>query len=141
MTGVTLNASYAGTSGVEQGLTSGRVGFATNTLRQQTYFKGELRNPLVFREALGALHSVVVSDFRYKAKDRIAFQTWLAEQDRKFLLSLKAKSADAKLELERVESKLADLDAKREERKKPFYAARTKYFEYVYEHDYELSYL
>ena len=141
MTGVTLNASYSGASGVEQGLTTGKVGFATNTLRQATFFKGELRNPLVFREALGALHSVVISDFRYKPKDRIAFQTWLAEQDRKFLLTLKAKSSEAKAELERVEQKLAELDKKREERKRPFYSARTRYFEYVYQHQYELNYL
>jgi hypothetical protein len=141
MTGVTVNASYNGASGVEQGLTSGRVGFATNTLRQATFFKGELRNPLVFREALGALHGVVISDFRYKPKDRIAFQTWLAEQDRKFLLSLKAKSVDAKAQLEQVEAKLSELDKKRDERRKPFYQARQRYFEYVYTHQYELNYL
>jgi hypothetical protein len=141
VTGVTVNAKYTGASGVEQGLTTGKVGFATNTLREATFFKGELARPLVFREALGALHSVVISDFRYKPKDRIAFQTWLAEQDRKFLMTLKAKSTSAKLELENVEQKLSELDKKREERKKPFYQARTRYFEYVYEHDWELSYL
>ena len=136
-----VNTSYDGQSGVEQGLTTGKVGFATNTLRESTFFKGELARPLVFREALGALHGVVISDFRYQPKDRIAFQTWLAEQDRKFLLTLKTKSSEAKADLERVEMKLADLDKKREERKRPFYNARTRYFEYVYQHQYELNYL
>ncbi|HEY4221415.1 MAG TPA: SWIM zinc finger family protein [Myxococcota bacterium] len=141
MSSTIVNASYNGASGVEQGLTTGKVGFATNTLRQATYFKGELRNPLVLREALGAMHNVVISDFRYQAKDRIAFQTWLAEQDRKFLLTLKTKSAEAKVKLEDVEAKIADLNKKREERKKPFYQARQRYFEYVYTHQYELNYL
>ncbi len=141
MSGHTLKTSYDGASGVEQGLTTGKVGFATNTLREATYFKAELQRPLVFREALGALHHVVISDFRYKAKDRVAFQTWLADQDRKFLMSLKAKSVQAKEELERVEQKLAELDKLRAQRRKPFYAARHRYFEYVYEHQYELNYL
>jgi hypothetical protein len=136
-----INTRYEGASGVEQGLHTGKVGFATNLLREATFFKGELARPLIFREALGALHSVVISDFRYKPKDRLAFQTWLAEQDRKFLLSLKAKSAEAKQELEKVELRLSELDKLRDERRKPFYAARTQYFEWVYEHQYELSYL
>jgi hypothetical protein len=136
-----LNTKYSGASGVEQGLTTGKVGFATNLLRESTYFKGRLARPLVFREALGALHGVVISDFRYKPKDRIAFQAWLAEQDKKFLMGLKAKSAEAKLELERVEAQIAVLDKKREERRQPFYKARQQYFEYVYPHQYELNYL
>jgi hypothetical protein len=136
-----VHTKYEGQSGVEQGLTTGKVGFATNTLREATFFKGELARPLVFREAMGALHNVVISDFRYKAKDRLAFQAWLAEQDRKFLLSLKAKSTEAKAELEKVEARLAELDAQREERKRPFYEARKKYVDYVYTHEYELNYL
>lgn len=136
-----LETKYGGESGVEQGLTTGKVGFATNQLREATFFKGELARPLVFREALGALHSVVISDFRYKPKDRLAFQAWLAEQDRKFLLGLKVTSADAKAELERVEARLGELDAKRKERLKPFHEARQRYFEHVYTHQYELNYL
>lgn len=136
-----LETKYGGESGVEQGLTTGKVGFATNQLREATFFKGELARPLVFREALGALHSVVISDFRYKPKDRLAFQTWLAEQDRKFLLGLKVTSADAKVELEHVEARLGALEAKRKERLKPFHEARQRYFEHVYTHQYELNYL
>lgn len=136
-----LNTKYQGASGVEQGLTSGKVGFATNLLREATYFKATLARPLVFREALAALHTVVISDFRYQPKDRLAFQAWLAEQDKKFLMGLKAKSAEAKAELERVEAQLAILDQKRQERRKPFYAARSHYIEYVYTHQYEMNYL
>lgn len=136
-----VDARYAGESGVEQGLASGRVGFATNQLREATFFKGELRRPLVFRDAMAALHHVVISDYRYQPKDRLAFKAWLAEQDRKFLQGLKTKSAAAKIELSQIEAQLAVLDAQREERRKPFLSARQKYFEWAFQHQYELNYL
>lgn len=136
-----VDARYSGESGVEQGLSTGRVGLATNTLREATFFKGELRRPLAFRDAMAALHSVVISDFRYQPKDRLAFKAWLAEQDRKFLQGLKTRSAAAKVELSQIEAQLAILDARREERRKPFLAARQKYFEWAYLHQYELNYL
>ncbi|MBI1947922.1 MAG: SWIM zinc finger family protein [Deltaproteobacteria bacterium] len=136
-----VDARYAGESGVEHGLSTGKVGLATNQLREATYFKGELRRPLVFRDAMAALHHVVISDFRYQPKDRLAFKAWLAEQDRRFLLGLKTKSAAAKVELEQLESRLALLDAQREQRRKPFLAARQRYVEWAYAHQYELNYL
>ncbi len=136
-----VDARYQGESGVEHGLSSGRVGLATNQLREATFFRGELRRPLVFRDAMAALHHVVISDFRYQPKDRLAFKAWLADQDRKFLLGLKTKSAAAKVELEQIESRLALLDVGREERRKPFLAARQRYFEWAYQHQYELNYL
>src|SRR5690606_26993308 len=85
---VKLEFKYAGQSGIVSGLGSSRVAFATNQLREATYFDGELARPLVFREALGALYDVVVSDHQYHPKDRLAFRAWLEAQDAKFLDSL-----------------------------------------------------
>ncbi len=136
-----VHTQYHGRSGVETGLNHGKVGLATNLLREATFFKAEIARPLVLREALGALHGVVVSDFRFKPKDRVAFKAWLAEQDVKFLRSLKGKSIEAKAELENVEVALEQLNKQREQLRQPFYRARQKYAEWVYHHQYELSYL
>jgi hypothetical protein len=136
-----METQYTGKSGVESGLQASRVGFATNLLRQATYFQGEVARPLVLREALGALHGVVVSDLRYQPKDRLAFRAWLAEQDRQFLRGLQARSADAKAQLERVEAELEKLNARREERRRPFVAARTRYASYVFQNEVELQFL
>jgi hypothetical protein len=138
---VIFEARYQGQSAITQGLNAGRVAFATNTLRESTYFKGRLEHPLLFREALGALHSVVVSDFKYHPRDRLAFNAWMEQQDAKFLAGLKAKSSTAKAELEHIEARLGELDHARNERLNPFYRARLQYFNYVYEHEYELNYL
>ena len=47
------------------------MSFAPDTNRQPTYFAGQLHKALEFREAISALHDVVVSDLRYQPKDKI----------------------------------------------------------------------
>ncbi|MEM9070124.1 MAG: SWIM zinc finger family protein [Myxococcota bacterium] len=132
---------YAGSSGIVSALGSSRVAFATNMLREASYFGGDLGRPLVVREGLAALHSVVVSDFKYRPKDRLEFQAWLEEQDRKFLQSLALKSDELRTKLEAKEARLEELRDLRRARMKPFFDARKQYFEYVYTNQYELDYL
>ncbi|HEY0008577.1 MAG TPA: SWIM zinc finger family protein [Tepidisphaeraceae bacterium] len=136
-----FEARYDGVSGIVNGLSSSSVAMATNTLREATYFEGTLARPLLFREAMGALYDVVVSDFKYRPRNRVAFFAWLAEQDRKFLAGLGVKRQDVRQRMEFAEARLAELDAARDVRRQPFYRARRAFFEYVYENEYELSYL
>ncbi|HEY8429650.1 MAG TPA: SWIM zinc finger family protein [Sandaracinaceae bacterium] len=136
-----LEFKYAGSSGIVSDPSRSRVAFATNQLREATYFDGELARPLVFREALGALYDVVVSDYRYHPKDRLAFRAWLEQQDRKFLDSLVQGSPEVMKRIEALEARLAELDAAREAAKRPFYAARRRYIDYLYAHQYELDYI
>ena len=133
--------SYAGFSGLGAGFETANLGLATNTLREPTYFHGELADPLVLREALAALHQVVLADFKYRARDRVEFRAWLEEQDRKFLAALGVKSQKARVLLEQKEAQLAELDVARRERRKPFLNARRAYFHWVYERDYEMQLL
>ena len=130
---------YAGQSGVVSGLHESRVAFATNQLREATYFDGELGRPLVFREGLAALYDVVVSDHTYRPKDRLAFRAWLEAQDQKFLDSLVDAGPDVTSRIEKIEARLSELDAARDAARRPFFDARRAYFEYVYENQWELD--
>lgn len=136
-----FEARYNGASGIANGLSGSAVALATNALREPTYFEGTLARPLLFREAMGALYDVVVSDFKYRPRDRVAFFAWLAVQDQKFLASLGVKRQDVRQKIEHGEARLAELDAAREVRRAPFYRARRAFFEYVFTNEYELSYL
>ena len=137
----TLDTRYLGASGVETSLDIARLGLSTNSLREATFFKGELRDPILLREGLGAVHRIVTSDFRYRPKDRLAWKLWLAEQDRLFVRSLKSKSHEAKAQLEQIELRLHALDKLRSVRMTPFYAARARYADYVVDHAWETAYL
>lgn len=132
---------YSGQSAIVNGLNHAHVAFATNTLREPTFLQGELKHPLLFREALGALYNVVVSDYKYRPKDRLAFRAWLEEQDRAFLQNLALKSQKVRHQIESLEARLAELNKARLERMKPFNKARLEYFNYAYEQQYEIDYL
>ncbi|MGF1579529.1 MAG: SWIM zinc finger family protein [Gemmataceae bacterium] len=132
---------YSGRSGIVNSLRAGHVFFAVNLKRDPTFFRGKLADPIVLREALAALYHVVVSDYKYHPKDRLAFFAWLEAQDRKFLANLGIRNEKAASKILQLEDRLEDLNDVRDERLKPFYKARAQYFEYVYENQYELNYL
>ncbi len=58
------------------------MSFSPDTKREPTFFKGELGKNVEFREAISALHNVVVSDLRFKPKDKTAYKEWAAERDK-----------------------------------------------------------
>ena len=63
--------SYAKDSTVTSGSDRTDMSFAPDVKRPPTYFSGELRLANTFREAISALHDVVVSDLRFKPGDRV----------------------------------------------------------------------
>ncbi|MGE3819285.1 MAG: SWIM zinc finger family protein [Isosphaeraceae bacterium] len=132
---------YDGRSAIVNELDRGRVAFATNQLREPAFFRGTLGHPVLFREALAALYDVVVSDFKYRPRDREAFRAWLESQDRKFLATYGLKAEAHREKAEALEARLGELDAARRERLGPFHAARRAYFDYVFKNQYELSFI
>lgn len=54
--------------------------FAPNLARPKVFYDAELRHPVRFREAVSALHDVVVGDLRYRKKDKAAYLEWKREQ-------------------------------------------------------------
>src|SRR6516225_560274 len=72
-----FSVAYKGRSGLSSGASGMALSFAPNLRRDRVSFVGDLRYPLRFREAVSALHAVVVSDLKYKPKDRSAYQEYL----------------------------------------------------------------
>ena len=60
---------------------STEMSFVPDATREPTYFIAELRQKLEFREAISALHDVVVSDLRFKPKDKTAYKEWAAQRE------------------------------------------------------------
>ncbi len=56
------------------------LSFAPNLARPKVFFDQGLKAPLRFREAISALHEVVVGDFKYRPRDRSAHTAWLKAQ-------------------------------------------------------------
>ena len=72
---------YQGSSSVESRPDRTAMQFSPDLNRSPTFFRGELSQGVAFREAISALHDVVVSDLRYKPKDRSEYLAWLERQE------------------------------------------------------------
>lgn len=77
-----LDLRYWGRSEVRSGPSGFDLSFAPNLSRPKVFFDGQVVHPLRFREAVSALHEVVVGDLRFKKKDKTAYNLWKQEQQR-----------------------------------------------------------
>ena len=75
-----VDFKYLGRSRVEKAGTGTSLLFSPNLARPKVFFDSALRNPVRFREAVSALHDVVVGDLRFKKKDKSAYQAWKQQQ-------------------------------------------------------------
>lgn len=73
---------YLGHSDIEQGPYRSMVRLVPNLARERVWFDGELRDPLRFREAISALHEVVVGDHRFRKRDKRAYEAWKADREK-----------------------------------------------------------
>lgn len=130
-----FNYKYSGSSKVESNANSTAMSFAPDTLREPTFFRGTLGKNIPFREAISALHDVVVSDLRFRPKDREEYKAWAAEQEQQYLQEMTARNEDLRGKIGVIQREITDINKVSSEVMKPFYDARQKYFNYIYKKD------
>ena len=105
-----FNYKYSGSSSVQSTSKSTDMSFAPDTLREPTFFRGTLHKNLPFREAISALHHVVVSDLRFKPKDREEYKAWAAEQEQIYLEQMMVEAGAAEVKAKTLRLELNDLN-------------------------------
>jgi hypothetical protein len=130
--------SYKGSSNVSSTSSSTSMNFVPDATREPTFFIAELRQKLEFREAISALHDVVVSDLRFKPKDKTAYKEWAASREQIDWQEVAAKRADVQAKIQPLQAELSELYKQRSNRWSPFYDARSRYYKYLYERDKDL---
>lgn len=158
--------AYKGNTTVGDSGRQTQMSFSPDLTREPTFFIGELGQSVAFREAISALHKVVISDLRYQPKDKTEYKQWREEQDAlewetrvgeieqeldaKFLSDTGYTVEESKKIIEAQKKKqeiiqkislnqreLRDLRGKYDSLNGDFYGARQKYFNYLYERDYQ----
>ncbi|HET9959586.1 MAG TPA: SWIM zinc finger family protein [Polyangiaceae bacterium] len=76
-----VDLRYSGHSGLRELASGSELSFAPNLARPKVFFDAELVSPLRFREAISALHGVVVGDLKFHARDKSAYLAWKAQQE------------------------------------------------------------
>ncbi len=127
---------YAGNTAVTNGPNNTGMSFVPDASRSDPVaFRGNLSRGINFREAISALHDVVVSDLRYKPKDRDEYKAWVAQQEQADLLQVMAQGSAIRAEVQAVRSELDALNRTIQSKMGPFYNAQRKYFDYLYRRD------
>src|SRR4051812_5200121 len=75
-----LDLRYHGRSGARETSWGTAMTFEPNLSRSKVFFDGELVHPVRFREAISALHDVVIGDLRFVKRDKTAYKAWLARR-------------------------------------------------------------
>ena len=96
-----LTFAYLGRSRMIEAPSGGEriLSLAPNLTREKVSFNAPLLEPLRFREAISALHDVVINDLRYQPRDKSAYEEWKKQQ------------AEARREIYKREFDLAKKDA------------------------------
>lgn len=138
-----VNLAYRGRSAVTWSPAGVAVALAPNLRRDRVSFEGVLRDPIAFREAVGALHDVVVSDLRYRPRDRSAHEAYKSdarrrEDEPRRAVSKQAKAAIHEAMPELPESDSAELERRYRTSRTAYWRARQKYSGYLMTHDPDL---
>lgn len=136
-----VNYAYKGSTTVESSAAATEMNFVPDATREPTYFIAELRQKLEFREAISALHDVVVSDLRFKPKDKTAYKEWAATREQIDWQEIAARRSAVAGEMKVLQEELSLLNSRSSARWKPFYAARNRYYDYVYKYQRDLLFL
>jgi len=132
--------AYRGRSGVTQTNAGLAVALAPNLRRDRVSFVGTLRQPLRFREAMSALHDVVISDLRFKPKDKTGYEEWKKQEAAReaAIRSEAVKLKRSELEKEKNRPMPPGLERKYQKCRQRYWDARTKYGTMLYREDPDL---
>lgn len=126
-----FNFTYSKSSVIEQIPGGTNMSFSPDLNRTPTYFRGKLKEALLFREAISAMHDVVVSDLRYKEKERTDFKEWLKQEEMKRLALRMAGKSDITEQMDRVNAEIQELYSRRSVRWRDYWQARDKLRKYL----------
>jgi hypothetical protein len=128
---------YGGSSGVVRQGDGRAIRFAPNLAREPVAFDAELKHPLRFREAISALHDVVVCDLRFVKKDKTAYLQWKADQAERMtaLRQTAYEQATAQIATAAKVAIPADFERDYDSARKRYWSARIAYSQYLQKHD------
>jgi hypothetical protein len=139
-----LTLVYRGRSKITSQPAGLDVSLAPNLRRDRVGYDGSLKHPLRLREAMGALHDVVISDLRYKPRDQSAYEAYKAEQNRREaeLRRQVVSQTNAALVRESTpelpQGYIAELEKRYGKARKVYWRARQNYSNFLCRHDPEL---
>src|SRR3954447_26094157 len=110
-----------------------------NLARDPVAFDAPIVHPLRFREAISALHDTVISDLRYKPRDKTAYLEWKKAEASRVSSARQQARRDAALAVLAAHDAIAPtLQKDYESARRQYWTARQQYSNYLLRHDRDL---
>jgi len=134
---VNVKFVYLGRSRLAESDVGPLLSLSPNLAREPVAFDAALQQPLRFREAISSLHDVVISDLRFRRRDKTAYLEWKKGQARRASELRQGAHAQAKAEIlaQRQEPVPKDLEKSYHRCLRQYWSARQKYASYLMAHD------
>lgn len=130
-----FNYRYRGQTSVSNSSRSTGMSFVPDAYRDPTFFVGKLNQRVPFREAISALHDVVISDLRFKPKDKTAYLEWAKQQEDIWIAEAMGAAEDVRERVSELKGELHAINADVEKVMGPYYKSQRKYFEFLWKKD------
>jgi hypothetical protein len=133
--------AYSGHSRIVERGAGGSAGqtfqLVPNLARDPVSFDAPLLKPLRFREAMSALHDCVISDLRFRKKDKAAYQEWKKNEGRRSatIRGEALRAATAEILAKRDVPVAPDFLHTYERARKKYWNARQAYSNYLIRHE------
>ncbi|HEU5076762.1 MAG TPA: SWIM zinc finger family protein [Polyangiaceae bacterium] len=140
---MSYSQQYLGRSHLSEAAGGQQLSLSPNLARDKVFFEGEIKHPLRFREAMSALHEVVVGDLKAKPRDRSAWEAYKVELAAREARILQTASNQRELEALRETSEPPPKDLKQRFRDAhaKYFGARARWLRELHERDSKLWWL
>ncbi len=133
-----LTLAYLGRSSLGASGSGQVLSLAPNLNREPVAFDAPLLQPLRFREAISALHDVVISDFCYQPRDKAAYEEWKKNEAARLRTLRRETYKEKRAEILINRNVPPDLEEKFNRCRSQYWHARQEYANYLRKNDPEL---
>lgn len=140
---MSYSQQYLGRSRLTDAAGGQQLSLSPNLTRDKVFFEGEIKHPIRFREAMSALHEVVVGDLKAKPRDRSAWEAYKVELAAREARIFQAASNQAEVQAlhESIEPPPKDLKQRFKDAHAKYFGARARWIRELYEKDSKLWWL
>lgn len=134
-----VSMRYLGRSGLHSEPSGSRIlRMAPNLARDAVAFDARLIEPLRFREAISALHDVVINDLTFRPRDKTGYEKWKQDQAAREVAIQKVARQKAQDTIERQGKPSGDLKRDYRRALKRYWKSRRELNDYLRKQNYEL---
>src|SRR5690606_7601594 len=139
--GMRFDFRYYGNTAVDSSPYRSNMTFSPDVTRGAVYFRGEIAESLIFREAISALHDAEVSELRWKPTDKTEYNGFAEERDAREWQNAARLRGDVAKQITELQAELSGLQKASWRRMAPFRLAQQRYFNYLWNKDRDAWYV